>query len=387
MKFEFQKEPKKLAIVSYGTRVSLTSKNVRSVDLIYLRDILQNVYGREVDFVSKVSRTDKGIPYFKDIYTTDLNDYDEVVAYNCALNPFGGLFKDEAITTMEKMHDFKGDLYYYLCDPKMPCADFAAYLKYKAKDTGKVKTDSKSGYREVSDEFLDDWSKNTWPRIKIMFAGCDYDKYYEVFTERNANRTTVQSKLNPDYDWCHIPLFEYYAVNEMLDKKLCDYQFLDRKHDLVYFGNNRMTERNKIIEEFYDHEGLDVQIIGYDPKFKNCKYESTDYVSHDELFPMICDSYATLILGDTLHNNNTRTPRFFEAMLLDVVAFIYEKYDEEHKFVNNPKLKEFIYVKTPEELKEKIEMIKKNKQLGKDIIALEREDVLSQFKHMKQDKE
>ena len=102
---------------------------------------------------------------------------------------------------------------------------------------------------------------------------------------------------------------------------------------------------------------------------------------------MICDSYATLILGDKLYNHNTRTPRFFEAMLLDVVAFIYEKYDEEHKFVNNPKLKEFIYVKTPEELKDKIEMIKKNKQLGKDIIALEREDVLSQFKHMKQDKE
>lgn len=386
MRFELRKEPKRLAIVSYGTRVSITSKNVRSVDLIYLRDILQNVYGRQVDFVSKVSRSDAGIPYFKDIYNTDLNDYDEVVVYNCSLNPFGGVFKDEAITTMMKMHGFKGDLYYYLCDPKMPCADFAAYLKYKAKGTGKVPADNKDGFREVSDEYLDEWSKSTWPRIKIMFAGCDYDKYYEIFTKKNAGRTTVSSRLNPDYDWCFVPLFEYYAVNEMLDEKLRDYPVSDKKHDLVYFGNNRMTERNKIIESFYDQEGLDCQIIGYDPKFTKCKYEHTGYVSHDELFPMICNSYATLVLGDTLHNNNTRTPRFFEAMLLDVVAFIYEKYDEEHKFVSNPRLRELIYVKTPEELRKKIDIIKKDEQLRKEIIAFEREDVLNQFKHMVQSK-
>lgn len=384
MKLEFKKELKKLAIVSYGTRVSITSKNVRSVDFIYLREILQNVYGREVDFVSKKSRADADIPYFKDIEKTDLNYYDEVVAYNCTLNPFGGVFKDEAITTMMKMHDFKGDLYYYLCDPKMPCSDFAAYLKYKSGGTGRVKTDSKAGYREVSDEYLDEWSKSTYPRIKIMFAGCDYDKYYEVFTEKNSKRTGVSARLNPNYDWCFIPLFEYYAVNEMLEEKLKNYPMDNRKHDLVYFGNNRMTERNKIIEAFYDQEGLNCQIIGYDPKFSKCKYESTGYVSHDELFPMICDSYATLVLGDTLHNNNTRTPRFFEAMLLDVVAFIYDKYDEEHKFVKDQKLKDFIYVKTPEELREKINIIKNDKQLAKEIIELERADILDQFNYMVQ---
>jgi hypothetical protein len=49
---ELKKEPKKSAIVCYGTRISLNSINVRSVDLTFMRSYLMDVLGRsEVDYV------------------------------------------------------------------------------------------------------------------------------------------------------------------------------------------------------------------------------------------------------------------------------------------------------------------------------------------------
>ena len=382
-----KKENKKVAIVCFGTRITLFSKNVRCVDFIYLRDILQNIYGRTVDFVSLKLKTEEDLDYYKSVKDVDLNDYDEVVIYNAAMNnAFAGIFKSESIETFVQLANYKGDIWYYLCDPKMPCINFAACLKNRIVNN-KIKIDKAPGYRELTPEFCDNWTKNVYPRINTMFAGCDYDKYYTMYTNKlNSGRTKVTSAntLNPNYNWCCVPLFEYYAVNEKLDAKLKNYPIDNRKYDLVYFGNNRMTERNKIIANMYDQPGLKNYIIGFDPQFSNCEYDSIAYINHDKLFEEIpSSSLATLILGDTLHNNNIRTPRFFEAMLLDVVAFIYTGYDENKKFVKNQELKDFIYVTTPEELKEKINKIKNYSEYAKHIIELERKDILDQFKSMK----
>lgn len=69
------------------------------------------------------------------------------------------------------------------------------------------------------------------------------------------------------------------------------------------------------------------------------------------------------------------TVRFFEAMLLDIVGFISDEYDTEHKLIKNKELADFIYVKNSDEVKEKIEKIKKNKSLFDKIIKQERAEV------------
>ena len=76
------KENKKAAIVCMGTRISLNSKNVRSVDLIYLRNILQDVYGRTVDYLTLKTKKEADLDYFKNVADENINDYDEIYIYN-----------------------------------------------------------------------------------------------------------------------------------------------------------------------------------------------------------------------------------------------------------------------------------------------------------------
>ena len=75
------KENKKAAIVCMGTRISLNSKNVRSVDLIYLRNILQDVYGRTVDYLTLKTKKEVDLDYFKNVADENINDYDAVNTY------------------------------------------------------------------------------------------------------------------------------------------------------------------------------------------------------------------------------------------------------------------------------------------------------------------
>ena len=122
---EPSKTNKKSAIVSLGTRISLSSDNVRSVDLKFMREYLLNVLGREqVDYISKRTKKEAGLDYFKDTTETDFNDYDEIYIYNASFNPFGGLFKDEALDTFEKLYTFNGDVIYFIIDPKLAPMDF-----------------------------------------------------------------------------------------------------------------------------------------------------------------------------------------------------------------------------------------------------------------------
>jgi hypothetical protein len=383
---EFKKEKKKMAIVSYGTRIAIKSKNVRAVDLTYLRNIMQNVYGREVDYVT--FKTDKDPDSFKNVADVNINDYDEVMIYNCSLNPFGGVFKHESIITIQKLMEFNGDIWYFLVDPKMPCLDFAAYLKTRLNKYGAIKIDRDPFEVTFTEEWLDEWTNKVWSRMKIAYGGVDYDKYYKMYTDKVTHNGKKEPKstrlLNPNYEWAFVPLFEYYAVNEDLEDKLKDWTTENKKWDLIYFGNNRMTNRSKIIANFYDQENYHNYVLGYDPEFKKCDYDTSGYVAHDEMFKIIPMAWATLILGDELHNSNIRTPRFFEGMLLDTVGFIYIGYDEKKQFVKNKELQDFIYVSTPEELQEKVAKIKSDTEFYRHIVELERQEILGQFGNMKE---
>ena len=383
---EPSKTNQKAAIVCLGTRISLDSNNVRSVDLRYMRDYLLYVLNRDqVDFISRKTKKESGLDYFKDTREVDFNDYDEIYIYNASFNPFGGLFKSEALDTFEKLYDFKGDIIYFLVDPKMPMMDFSRFLKARDKNNEYIfGSDEKeiNNKRYIKPEIVDNWTDKVWKRIKVAYGGIDYEKYVNIWNSNLKKAKGTYKELNEDCEWFNFWIFEYYAVNEELDLKLKDYKKIDNPYDLVYFGNNRQNERNKVIKKFYSDPELRKLFIGFDPELPNTDVEK--YVKHDELFRILGEKcLATLVVGDNLHNGNERTPRFFEAMLLDIVAFINIDFDPEKRYVKNDFLKEFIYVSTPEELKERIEQIKKDPELYNKIVKLEREEILNEFSYMK----
>lgn len=368
MKFSLNKNNSKVAIICLGQSIDFLNKNinVRCVDLLYLKRYLEEL-GREVDFVSR------GKTISKNIVDVDLNDYDEVYIYNSSYNVFGGKFHKTSLDTFSKLCDFNGEVYYVLADPAMPCKDFSLLInKIRSYNDGKIPLQGTHEFYDLDLTKLDKWNE-IYSKIKVCFTGVDFDKYYELWVKTHKSPFTA---INHS-DWCELPLFSFYAVQEDLGLKLKSYDFSSKKYDLVYYGNKRnSSSRNKIIKQLYDYSGFSCQFIGYDPEFECSKVEVFDYVSHGSLFPKICESYCSVIVGDKLHNDNIITPRFFESMLLDVVGLIYDEYDSEHKIIQNPELRDFIYVKSVADVEARLSQVRNDEKLYRRIVELEREEVM-----------
>lgn len=386
MRIELEKEGKKAAIVSLGARISLDSNNVRSVDLKYMRIYLEKVYGRSVDFVSKLTSKDRGHrSYFKNIVDVDLNDYDEVWIYNFPIHTIGGEYDITAIYTFEKLCDFRGRVYYFMIDPKLPCKNYGENLKYKMSlHGGKINTTA--GWYSVDSGKIEKYIEDIWPRIVIAFDGLDYDRYKEVyhkiFDKRIAkeNKTSHILKINFEADWCQLLLAEFYSVNEKLDMKLKSYDFSDKKYDLVYFGNKRQDpKRNRVLKSLYDDEDFEVLCIGFDPEFKKSKYSVLDYVEHDRLFPLIGKSLVSIVICDELHSGNIKSVRYFESMLLDSVALIHSIFDPDRLYIKNKELADFVYIDTVEDVKDRVRRLREDRGLYDRIIELERKEIMDEY--------
>lgn len=377
MKIELKKEPKKSAIVCYGTRITLDGLNVRVVDMIYLRKYLLEELGRsEVDFVTKKTKADEKYDYVKDTREVNINDYDEVIIYNCVPNVFGGIFKSEAIDTFKMLYEYtNGIIWYFFCEEAAFPSDFSRFVAYKRYGQPYVKTTA--GNVDISDEYCDAWRDKVYANMKVMFIGDDYDAYvrrYNSVPQKGKYADCGIKTIKADADWAIIPLNEYYSIAEDIDAKLKEYPF-EREYDLVYYGNQRAGRRNKVIANLYDHPEMKTMFVGYDPEFKNSTPKVYPYVNHDEMFPLLCQAYATVILCSDSHADNIRSVRFFEALNLDLVGFMWHEYNEDRHWIHNEELRDFIYINSYDELKEKIAKIKSDEKFFRHIIDLEREEV------------
>ena len=381
MKLDNFYEAKKTAIVSYGARITLFTEHIRSVELVYLREYCLNVLGREhVDYLSRVTSKEANLSYYKNIsdYISDdkINEYDEIIIYNSPFNLFGGKFNYEMLDTIKALLNFKGHIYYFSGDPKFPCNNIAEQILARVKNTsGDVAhlPISDNSYYDISISELNRFSKEIWPKIIIAYAGLNYDVFCEVWNKQHR-KITKTNDLCVNADWVMLDLFTYISVVELPDLKLKNYDKANVKYDLVYYGNNRHTERDKIIKRLYSETNTKNLMYGYKMNWPNCDYH--DYVAHDVLYEHCCkNAWATIVLGDITHNNTLMSPRFFESLMIDLIAFIYIEYDKDKKFIENEELKDFIYFSTNDELEMKLNKIKNDQDYYKHIIELQRNEV------------
>ena len=386
-KIDFPAAPRKAAIVTFGTRLTLYTAGIRKVGLIYLREYIMNVLGRtQVDYVSKKSGKEAELDYYRDIRDTDLNDYDELWIFHSPFNPFGGVFKESALITFDKMVDYKGDVIYYYGDPKMGPWDFGKFLEYKDRQVGwsncgDIPCDNPARPKyHIPYERCHEFTDKIFSKMMCAFAGKDMNMLHEKVCTARSRLT--YNKWHPDLRWFFCDLHGYEAINEDLDDKLKDGDFNDKEYDLIYFGNNRHSNRLRVIETLYGNtDELHKLFLGYDPQLANTTVMR--YVDHDKMFDMMRRSFATVVCGDIAHNDNICTPRYYEAMLCDCVAFIYDKFDSKRAYIKDEVLRDFCYVSTHDELVEKINKIKNDEAFYRDIIRRQREDTLSQLQHLK----
>lgn len=380
-KIEFSKTNKKSAIVGYNTRLTLSSRHVRSTSIAYMREYILNEIGRETcDILSIPHEEDKTKEYYKDIRDfesgkLDINEYDEIFIYNSQLNIYGGLFPVPSIPTVKSLTKFKGELWYMLTDPALPPVNVALLINQKFKycsepDHVKVIDGTEA---IVTKKDMEDFTKNVYEKTKIAFCGLDFKKYYDDYDP--SKRVDTRKIMNND--WAYFGLHEYYATRDFLDIKLQNPQKTPDAYDFVYCGNHRGS-RDDVLKAVTAKTDLKCGIVGYGDYITGSNVENYQYMPHIDMFNFINKrAYSTIVMGDNLHNNNIITPRFYESMLLNVVAFIWHKYDVDKKFIKNKKLKNFIYVKNADEIHDKILEIKKDHELYKEIVDLERKEVFN----------
>lgn len=385
MKIKLQNKKLKSAVVMLNGRLNLTTTDVMAVELKYIKRLLESNYSRTVDYVSHKTSKDIDNPSYKDISETSLKDYDEVFIYNSSLNLFGGVFSLACLQTFKQLLDFKGTIYYILSDPRFPCKNIAALIKHKLKKgNGKLKLNKKEMETDfITLEDCEKWTNNIFPNIITAFNGFDYELFYNLYISKHRKlneRTMLPSKK----DWCQFTFFEYFGYKLLNDVEINkNYPYEDKQYDLVYYGINRRNERNKIIANLYSSINIKKLFIGFDGvQLDNT--ERIERVERKDLFSTISKNcLATIVIGDTFHNNNCITFRFYEAMLLDVVALIYDDFDTNRKLIQDKVLQDFIFVKTKDDVEDRIKQLKSDKQLYLDIVARERKEIIRLFKNYK----
>lgn len=380
-KIEFSKVNKKAAIVGYNTRLTLSSKHVRSTGIAYMREYILDVLHRdECDILSIPHDEDRDRLYYKDIRDfesgkLDINYYDEIFIYNSQFNVYGGVFPVPSIPTMLALIKFNGDLWYMLTDPSMPPTNVGLLVQQKFKycDVPDHVKMIDHTLKKVTQQDIIDFTKNVYERTNIAFCGLDYKKYYSDYNPEKR----VDARKIRDTDWAYFGQHEYYTTREFLDLKLQSPDKEDNSYDFVYCGNHRMS-RDKVLSSVALHKDIKCAIVGYGEYITGENVDLYNYMPHVDMFNFINKkAYSTIVMGDNWHNNNIITPRFYESMLLNVVAFIWHTYDTERKFVKNKELKDFIYVSSSDEFHDKLQMIKSDKSLFNHLVELERNEVLS----------
>lgn len=385
MKLELENKKCKSAIVMLNGRLNLTTTDMIAVELDYIKRLLEKNFSRTVDYVSHKTKKDKDNPSYKDITETNLSDYDEVFIYNSSLNLFGGVFSMACLQTFKQLLDFKGTIYYILSDPRFPCQNFGELVRYKLqRNNGKLKVGGKIGETDLLTEAdCDKFTNEIFPKIITAFNGFDYEMFYDLYVSSHR-KLSVQASLPSEKRWCQFTFFEYFGYKLLQDAEIQkNYSYEAKKYDLVYYGINRRNERNKIIADLYSPESLKKLFIGFD----GVELSNTDRIERVErcdLFKTIAsNSLATVVIGDTFHNNNCITFRFYEAMLLDTVALIYDDFDKDRKLIKDKTLQDFIFVKTKEDVEDRIKKLRENQELYNNIVELERKEVKRLFENYK----
>ena len=148
----------------------------------------------------------------------------------------------------------------------------------------------------------------------------------------------------------------------------------EKEWDVVYYGINRKKFREDQVKK-YMPESSNNLMVGY--KSSNVKTDFIKILPNNELRKTIDKCKVSLILGDKEHLNNVVTYRFYETLASDALAAISIEYDPNKELIQNPILKNLLYVHN------KYDVEKLVKKYDKSLIDLQKQELERHFKNDK----
>ena len=401
---------KTAAICQVKDVVSFIKNPIRTICLyhyyLFLRDYLK--YDK-VYIMSNIPTLDKTywkceniLKDFNIIYGTSeryiLNKYkiDDVWFHQSTPNFYGGtLFPhypfniDRVTEWWLENHERGGKLYYIQDDPLFPNTNLAKLCNYRLFDLKNVYcTTSKAAPQELIDKELeilkgmrDDVDRAMKDTI-LAFCGNDYEKFWYQ----------IKEKSRPEVDkWDVFPCYIWQGVNDMIESKLKDYDWNTKKYDCEYHGVTKSGKRTKVTEAYYGAlKNKFMHVVGRSPFFAHLEegkdFDKYDVMEYYKLMPFVCErAKSAFITHEDSILGNQVSPRYFDCMINDIIAFVDLRYDPNKELTDNQELKDFMYVSTPEEFSEKVDKIANNETYYRHIKYLQRKSVYDKFKEYMSD--
>lgn len=357
----------KIGVIKLGARISFSSQGTSGGTgeaLSIIRMLAGG--GADVHIFTKILKKDDlvsecawhDLQRHPTILLEEIRHLDALVVINGTVQFYGGVEDREQLLNYVLINNFKGPVYYLLCDPEL---------------TLKQVWPSVSGK-----EWSSNWSEEMLniQRSDIRYVSQPHD-VEKVLGDLKKNEIVPSSIV-------HFPFEKFPCLNDRLPFNESP------KVDLSYGGTMRGGKRIAKMLKFYFGHPSDISVemfgkIEAEDFTEHKKYGSqakilrnpnfTGAIRYDEMLPKMNEAMAHCVIGDPWYEEINDIPqRLYESIWSSVVTFIDYDLDKLRRVYGADKeLADFLYIKTREELSEKIQLLKTD-------VDTRREIVESQFK-------
>lgn len=351
----------KVAVVKIGARIALstsstsggTGETLSIISLLLGADIGVDVY-------SSISSRDISPDNFKIFeISTDYNKvndrgYDALIVLNGNANFFGGTEDETVLLTYNIINNFKGKVFYILCDPNLTLKQIWSSVEKKP------------------------WG-NKYNKEDIFVKRTDI----EVLTQVH-NTSAIESMMKKHLD--SIASVKYYPFEKFplyTMKNMSLPESYDK--DIIYGGTFRSGKREEDMVKFYfDYpEDIRVEMFGKitADNFKQDKIKDlrqpkfSKSVKYDEFPFKMKTGISTIIIGDMLYKKiDDLAQRIYESIRIGNIVFIDSSYDRNKRVFTDPLLRDICYVESKKCITETIRSLKKSPHLIAEIAEKQREN-------------
>lgn len=329
----------KVALTSVFSNIVYSDKNHRGLEAVYFKQLLEE-NGYEVDLVGKKGRNSKDFDFYKN-YDQDFSEYDALFIQLSPANFFGGVVGEHTESIARSIAGFNGPIYALVNDPRIGFYNPVEKLKRF----------------DLIQDLEEEWN-SIIENATYLFPGKKIEKYLG-HVPKNWQRL----------DWFTY-MFKHKMAKSVKAKQVTpalfdwDEEPAQKEYDLLYYGDNRGSFREKQVAKYFKSDTNNL-LVGF--KTKKASAEFTKKQPHNELLQTISKCKASLITGDEEHMDNVITFRFYETMGSDCLAAIQIEYDPDMELIQDPILREKLYVRSSADVKNLVdsysdELIERQKQ-------------------------
>ena len=347
-----------IGVVKLGARISFESQGTSggTGETISLIKMLLGG-GAEVVAFSKLIKNETAQPLENLLILDAVDMKDEVnnlplnalVVLNGNVNFFGGCEDEYQLANYHIINNFKGPVFYILCDPELTFKQIWPSVSKK------------------------EWGKK-YKQSNIEVKRSDIFYVCQPFNTEKVKNALGKNEITNIRGFAHYPFEKFPFLNPPQDFNK------EPSTHLSYGGTMRGGKRAKKMVKYYFGwpEDVTVEMFGkialddFKPKLLQGVVSPpifTGPVQYDKMLHKMNQSMSHIVIGDPWYEEISDIPqRCYESILSNCVTFIDEDLDKCHRVYGNSDIGELLYVSSKEEVVLKLLEIINDDSLRKAII-------------------